>query len=82
MFEVDAEVAALVKEAAMKFKELGCIVDEVHFNFKHTANELAEQWCKGITIDCALDLNHAKEHGVDYLKDNAEDFPENCRCSA
>ena len=76
LFEVDKEIADHIEKAAKLFEKAGAIVEEVHFNFKHTANELADQWCKGITIDCALDLNHAKEQGIDYLKDHAEDFPE------
>lgn len=76
LFEVDDEVARAVEKTAMRFKEAGATVEEVHFNFKHTANQLAEQWCKGITIDCALDLNHAKLEGKDYLATDAQDFPE------
>ena len=76
IFEVEPEVAEKVREAAMKFKEYGAQVDEVHFNFKHTAKELSEQWCKGITIDCALEVNHDKANGWNYLEENKEDFPE------
>ena len=76
LFEVEDEVKKIVFDAAMKFKEKGYLVEEVHFNFKHTANEFSDLWCKGITIDCALDLNHEKQKGIDYLKDNLSDFPE------
>jgi amidase/aspartyl-tRNA(Asn)/glutamyl-tRNA(Gln) amidotransferase subunit A len=76
LFEVDEEVKKIVSNAAKRFIEKGYIVEEVHFNFKHTANELSSLWSKGITIDCALDLNHQKEKGVDYFKDHLEDFPE------
>lgn len=76
LFEVDPEVANLVAEAAIKFRGLGAQVDEVHFNFKHTVKELSEQWCKGITIDCALEVNHDKANGWNYLEEHQEDFPE------
>lgn len=76
LFEVDHEVADKVKAAAMKFKELGATVDEVHFNFKTKSREIAEQWCKGITIDCALEVNHDKADGWNYLEEHPEDFPE------
>lgn len=76
IFEVEKEVAEKVRIAAMKFKKAGAQVDEVHFNFKHNAKEFSEQWCKGITIDCALEINHDKAEGKDYLGENAEDFPE------
>ena len=76
IFEVEDEVKEIVNKATLKFKDLGYSVDLVHFNFKHSANELSELWCKGITIDCALDLNFEKEKGNDYLKTNRNDFPE------
>ncbi len=76
LFEVEQEVADKVREAAMKFRDAGAIVEEVHFNFKHTAKEFSEQWCKGITIDCALEVNHDKKDGWNYLEEHPEDFPE------
>ena len=76
LFEVEDEVKKIVREAVDKFKECGYDVEEGHFDFKHSAIEFSEEWCKGITIDCALDINHAKENGIDYLKDYKEDFPE------
>lgn len=75
IFEVEEDVKNKVLEAIFNFKKLGYEVDLVHFNFKHTANELSEEWCKGITIDCAIELNHLKEKGIDYLKTNKIDFP-------
>jgi len=76
LFEVDEEVKKIVYDAAKRFEEKGYIVEEVHFHFKHTANEFSDLWCKGITVDCAIDINQQKEKGIDYLKDNIEDFPE------
>ena len=76
LFEVEEEVADKVKKAAMRFKELGAQVDEVHFNFTVSGIELSEQWCKGITIDCALEVNHDREAGNNYFEEHFEDFPE------
>lgn len=76
IFETEDNVRNIVKEAAYKFREEGHEIEEVHFNFKHTATDFSEQWCKGITIDCALDLNHEKEKGNDLLKEHKDDFPE------
>ena len=76
IFDVEADVRKIVRAAVFKFQDLGHEVEEVKFTFKHTANELAEQWCKGITIDCALELNHLKEEGIDLIKDHRQDFPE------
>ena len=76
LFEVDSEVKEVVSDAASYFKKLGYTVDLVNFNFKHTANEFSIEWCKGITIDCALDINHAKVEGIDYLGEHFDDFPD------
>ena len=76
LFDVEPEVKIIVRNAAYQFKKLGYQVDEVKFNFKHSASSLAEQWCKGITIDCALELNHLKARGTDLLKNHRDDFPE------
>ncbi|MBR1639101.1 MAG: amidase [Treponema sp.] len=76
IFEVEDQVRATVQKAARRFSDLGCIVEEYKFDFKQTAFEIASQWCKGITIDCALELNHLKEEGIDLLGDHSKDFPE------
>ncbi|MCR5400531.1 MAG: amidase [Treponema sp.] len=76
IFEVEEEVRQLFGQAVKRFSDLGFIVEEYKFDFKHSVTELAEQWCKGITIDCALELNHQKEVGNDLLKEHSHDFPE------
>ena len=76
IFEVEEEVKNTVRQAAFAFAGAGHEVREVHFDFRHTAREFSEQWCRGITVDCALELNHEKERGNDLLKDHGEDFPE------
>ena len=76
LFEVEEEVRSSVREAAMKFRELGFSVDEHKFSFKHDAAALSDLWCKGITVDCALELNHLKAQGIDLLKDHEKDFPQ------
>jgi len=76
IFSIEPIIKDKLDEVVSIFKNANYKVDLVHFNFKHTANELSEAWCKGITIDCALDLNFEKEKGNDYLKTNKKDFPE------
>ena len=75
IFMVEDEVKEVVSNAVNKFMDAGCEVSLVHFNFKYSANEFSEAWCKGITIDCANELNMFKEKGFDYLKTNKLDFP-------
>lgn len=76
LFDVEDEVINIVKSAAMKFKEIGAIVEEIHFNFNHSLRAISDAWCKGITIDCALEVNHDKAAGWNYLEEHPEDFPE------
>lgn len=76
LFEIEDDVRATLHEAAKRFSDLGFSVEEYKFNFTSSAEELAEQWCKGIIIDCALELNHLKEKGIDLLRDHRQDFPE------
>ena len=76
IFEIEPIIKEKLDEVVSIFRSANCTVDLVRFNFKHSANELSEAWCKGITIDCALDLNFEKEKGRDYLKTNKDDFPE------
>ena len=75
IFEVDPQVRKAVRNAAVKFRELGFTVDEHVFRFNHDADTLSDLWCKGITIDCALELNHLKAKGIDLLKEHEKDFP-------
>jgi amidase/aspartyl-tRNA(Asn)/glutamyl-tRNA(Gln) amidotransferase subunit A len=76
LFEVDEEVKKKFLEEIEKFKSLGLKCEEIHFDFKYDANTFAEEWCKGITVDCAIELNLLKEKGIDLLKDYRDDFPE------
>lgn len=76
IFEVEEEVRKQFKKEIESFKEMGFLCEEVKFNFKHSAEELSNQWCKGITVDCAIELNLLKEKGIDLLKEHSEDFPE------
>ena len=76
IFEVEDEVKSVVRKAAKRFSDMGARVDDFTFTFKHSAMELARQWCMGITVDCALDLNHLKEKGIDLLAEHSKDFPQ------
>lgn len=75
LFEVENEIKETVLKTVERLKQCGFSVEEYTFHFKNNSTFLAEQWCKGITIDCALELNHLKKQGVDLLKDNKKDFP-------
>ena len=38
--------------------------------------DMANAWCYGITVDCAIELNLAKDKGIDLLNDHKDDFPQ------
>lgn len=76
IFTVDKEVADIVKKAAYKFKEAGAYVEDVSFNFKHTANEFADLWCRSISIDTAIDIQLWKKEGYDLIGDHSDELPE------
>ena len=76
IFEIEPAVEKQFRRAVEDLKKLGVTTTEVHFDFKHTAKEMADWWCKGITVDCAIDLNLRKEQGVDLLTEHEADFPE------
>ena len=59
-----------------RLKAFGFDLTPVHFHFRHTALELARQWCFGITVDPAIELNLLRAKGADLLKDHKDDFPE------
>ena len=76
LFPVDENVKGLFNEAIKVLRNAGYDVEPVSFNFKHTALDMAEQWCRGITIDCAIELNNLKKDGTDLLAKYKDDFPE------
>ena len=82
-YTVDFDIFSVEKSVKDKFlkemenlKSLGFDVTPVHFDFKYTALELARFWCMGRTVDPAIELNLLKQNGVDLLKNNKDDFPE------
>ena len=76
LFPVDENVKKIFNEDIKVLKKDGYNIEPVNFNFKHTALDMAEQWCRGITVDCAIELNNLKNEGVDLLAKYKDDFPE------
>lgn len=76
LFEVDKEVAGIVREAAYKFEQAGAHVDEVHFGFKHSQDEFARLWCRSISIDTSIDIELWKKEGFDLIGDHADELPQ------
>ncbi|MCR5232446.1 MAG: amidase [Lachnospiraceae bacterium] len=77
VFSVDKEVEKMVRSAAVRFREAGAVVDEdVRFNFRSSQNEMAELWCRSISVDTAIDMELWKKEGFDLVRDHREELPE------
>ncbi len=76
VFPTEPEVARTVERAALRFAEAGASVEPVSFSLRHSANELAECWCRAISVDTALDLQHWREEGLDLIRDHRDELPE------
>ena len=75
VFAVDSEIAEMVEAAAKRFEEAGAVVERVDFDLKRSHFELAEAWCRLISISGMESVEALKEGGIDLLKDHADDLP-------
>ena len=76
LFPVEPEVAEAVQRAALRFAEAGAELVPVSFSFRHSADELAECWCRAISVDTAVELELWKREGLDLIKDHRAELPE------
>lgn len=75
IFPVDPEIASITEAAAHRFEEAGAVVEKIDFNIPRSHFELAEAWCRLISISGLETVEALKEGGIDLLKDHAEDLP-------
>lgn len=77
IYSVEPEIAKAVEKAAQCLEEAGAIVEPVEFEFEHSAFDLAESWCRMITISGGLGtVEEFKMMGTDLLRDHADDLPD------
>ena len=76
IFPVDSEISELTQKAVLKLEEAGAKIDHVHFNIKRSAYELAETWCKSISIDSTVELEYMKKNGLDLINDHKDELPD------
>ncbi|MBE6031744.1 MAG: amidase [Clostridiales bacterium] len=76
IFPVDPEIREMVGKAAKRFEEAGATVEPIEFNLKHGHLELAEAWCRLISISGGMEsLDDIKrETGIDIMKDHRGDI--------
>lgn len=75
VFNIDKEICEVVEKAALKFQEAGATVEKVHFNFKHSAEEMGHLWCRSISIDTAIELELMKRGGFDLREEAKDEIP-------
>lgn len=76
LFDTHPEIVEKVEEAVHVFEKLGYKVDLVHFNWKTPLKEMAEMWCRSISIDTSIDLELWKREGLDLIKDHRDELNE------
>ncbi|MBQ9931453.1 MAG: amidase [Firmicutes bacterium] len=73
IFPVEPEIKEMIGKAVKKFEEAGAIVEEVKFDIKRSQFELAEAWCRLISISGGLEMmEDFKAAGIDLMKDHPD----------
>lgn len=73
VYAVEPEVARIVEQAARRFEEAGAIVEPLDFSLKgRTGMELAEAWCRLVSIVNTDSFEGWKKQGIDLIKDYPE----------
>ncbi|MDN3019418.1 amidase [Paenibacillus sp. BSR1-1] len=75
VYPVEPEIKDIVSKAVRKFEELGATVEEVKFGIKRHHMELAELWCRLITISTIEAFEGFKKQGINLMKNHREDLP-------
>ncbi len=76
MFPVEPEVAAVVENAAMAFKEAGAIVEPIDIRLPRALEEYTTIWLRSICVDTAIELELDRRNGFDLVKDFRDELPE------
>lgn len=74
LYAVDSEVAKIVERAAYRLQEAGAIVEPLEFNLNRNHMELAEAWCRLVSIVGMESFEGWKAQGIDLIKDYPEDL--------
>lgn len=76
--DVDVDVSRITREAASKFAlALGTSVSYIDMpRFKFSSKDLADMWCKSISVDTSLDLKNWKAEGLDLVRDHRDELNE------
>lgn len=72
MFPIHSEVRRSIDDSVKLLQNAGIEVDEVHFDFKHSLDDMARCWCWAISVDTAYDLATWKKDGLDLIADHSQ----------
>lgn len=75
IFPVDTEIKSIVADAARSFEKAGALVEPIEFNIPRSHFELAEAWCRLISISGMESVEALKAKGIDLLKNHSCDVP-------
>ena len=74
MYPIDNEIKDIILDGIKKLECLGVRVKPVHFNFKHSLEEIMYCWSWSISLDTTLDIKEWKRNGLDLIKDHADEL--------
>ena len=72
LFPTDKKIIKRLKEVISRLSDN---ISEYRFTFNHSAREIAQMWCKAISIDTTLEIDDMISSGNDVFKNHKEDFP-------
>jgi amidase len=79
VFPIDPLVAATVHDALAAFEQAGAHVEEVEVRIERSHRELADLWCRLIIPLSVLAFEDLEAHGIDLMRDHADDLPPELR---
>lgn len=75
LYNTDEKIKEALKKRKLDIENnLGITINEISFSFKHSLKEMAETWCKMISIDTTIELDELKRNGFD-IEENRKYFP-------
>ena len=75
IFPVEKEVQEIVDDAVRVFEQAGATVEMFDPGIGRSAFDLAETWCRIVSVEALQSIEGFKERGIDLLKDFPEDLP-------
>ena len=75
IYPVEPDIAAVVREAAEAFAELGAHVEEAKVAIDYDQRELSDVWCRMILPTNIEAIEGLKAQGIDLLADHPDDLP-------